>query len=87
MSILHADTLYRVQRDLDTNDPKTVPTLHVLFHRAHPITILPFSFPLPLPQGSVSDLRKELIEWIAREALADDLDAAEWILLCCLARV
>ncbi|THV01714.1 hypothetical protein K435DRAFT_775943 [Dendrothele bispora CBS 962.96] len=74
-------------RDLDTHASDAVPTLHVLFHRPHPITILPYTFPLPSPRESISGLRRELIEWIAREALADDIDAAEWVLLCCLARV
>jgi len=32
-------------------------------------------------------LRQELIDWLANEALAGDKVAAEWILLCAIARV
>ncbi|KAF5365678.1 hypothetical protein D9758_003140 [Tetrapyrgos nigripes] len=59
-----------LQHELEVDNPKTVPTLHVLFHK-----------------GSIADLRNEVIEWIAREALADDKEAAEWVLLSCIARV
>ena len=33
------------------------------------------------------EVRTQLIEWIAEEALGGDLDAAEWVLLACIARV
>ncbi|KAL4262935.1 Mini-chromosome maintenance complex-binding protein [Pleurotus pulmonarius] len=60
-----------------------VPTLHVLFSRPVPRTIVPRSFPLQI----TADIRKELIAWISGEALAGDTLAAEWTFLCALARV
>ena len=33
------------------------------------------------------DVRAQLIQWIAEEALGGDHDAAEWVLLACIARV
>ena len=36
---------------------------------------------------SPSEIRSQLIEWIAEEALSGDLAAAEWVLLACIARV
>ncbi len=32
-------------------------------------------------------VREELLDWIADEALGGDRDAAEWVLLACVARV
>ncbi|TFK86067.1 hypothetical protein K466DRAFT_551065 [Polyporus arcularius HHB13444] len=40
----------------------------------------------PVAQDT-ADTRRELISWIAEEALAEDLQAAEWVLLSCIARV
>ncbi|TFY68061.1 hypothetical protein EVJ58_g1224 [Rhodofomes roseus] len=36
---------------------------------------------------SPSDIRSQLIAWIAEEALGGDHDAAKWVLLACIARV
>jgi len=59
-----------------------VPTLHVLFVRDHRLDI--FEAPKsPIEQR----IREELLEWIANEALGGDRDAAEWVLLACVARV
>ena len=60
----------------------TVPTLHVLFVREHRLDI--FEAPKDPIQPHV---REELLEWIADEALGSDRDAAEWVLLACVARV
>ncbi|TDL25050.1 hypothetical protein BD410DRAFT_76463 [Rickenella mellea] len=61
-----------------------VPTIHVLFHRhlstdplAHELSSSPFH----------PSLRDSLIAWIASEALGNDHDAAEWVLLSCIAMV
>ncbi|KAI0710385.1 mini-chromosome maintenance replisome factor-domain-containing protein [Cerioporus squamosus] len=40
----------------------------------------------PVAQDT-ADTRRELINWIAEEALAGDLQAAEWVLFSCIARV
>ena len=59
-----------------------VPTLHVLFVREHRLDI--FGAPIsPIEQH----IREELLEWVANEALGSDRDAAEWVLLACVARV
>ncbi|KAH9925300.1 putative alanine racemase-domain-containing protein [Fomitopsis serialis] len=36
---------------------------------------------------NLSEVRSQLIDWIAEEALDGDRDAAEWVLLACIARV
>jgi hypothetical protein len=59
-----------------------VPTLHVLFVREHRLDIL--EAPMDPIQPHV---REELLDWIADEALGGDRDAAEWVLLACVARV
>jgi Mini-chromosome maintenance replisome factor len=59
-----------------------VPTLHVLFTREHRLDIL------TAPKDAVQPhVREELLTWIADEALGGDRDAAEWVLLTCVARV
>jgi hypothetical protein len=59
-----------------------VPTLHVLFVRECRLDI--FEAPKdPIRQ----QVHEELLEWIATEALGGDRDAAEWVLLTCVARV
>jgi hypothetical protein len=59
-----------------------VPTLHVLFVREDRLNIL------EAPKNSIQQpVREELLDWIANEALGGDRDAAEWVLLTCVARV
>jgi hypothetical protein len=60
----------------------TVPTLHVLFIRMHPLDVLS-----ALKDPIQPHIRDELLDWIADEALGGDRDAAEWVLLACVARV
>ncbi|KAI0807083.1 mini-chromosome maintenance replisome factor-domain-containing protein [Fomes fomentarius] len=79
-----------------------VPTLHVLFTKFHAPSVISRPFPRVVRQArkdhivGVSDeasapdsaqLRAELIEWIAEEALGGDRQAAEWILLSSISRV
>jgi hypothetical protein len=59
-----------------------VPTLHVLFIREHRLDIF-----VALPDPFRPQIREELLSWIAEEALGGDRDAAEWVLLTCVARV
>ncbi|KAI0004499.1 putative alanine racemase-domain-containing protein [Russula compacta] len=66
----------------DSDEPMTVPTLHVLFVREHRLNIL------NAPDDTVErHIREELLDWVADEALGGDRDAAEWVLLACVARV
>ncbi|KAN0123436.1 Mini-chromosome maintenance replisome factor domain containing protein [Russula decolorans] len=66
----------------DSDEPIIVPTLHVLFVRDDPLNIL------GAPKDPIEqDVREELLDWIADEALGGDRDAAEWVLLACVARV
>lgn len=59
-----------------------MPTLHVLFAREHRLDIL------EAPEDPIQrQVREELLDWIADEALGGDRDAAEWVLLACVARV
>ncbi|KAL5490150.1 hypothetical protein ACEPAI_4983 [Sanghuangporus weigelae] len=63
-----------------------VPTLHVLFHRALPKTMVPVR--TYGTEGQIASIvRDDLINWTASEALGGDHDAAEWILLSCLSSV
>jgi len=72
--------------DIEQLAPTFVPTLHVLFSRPLPVTIIPQCYPA-IPASDMDGLRQELIDWLANEALAGDKVAAEWILLCAIARV
>ncbi|KAF8626177.1 hypothetical protein AX15_005063 [Amanita polypyramis BW_CC] len=72
--------------DTELATPIVVPTLHVLFSTPLPITIIPQSHPT-IVAPDAKELRDELITWLADEALAGDKAAAEWILLCTIARV
>ncbi|TRM59431.1 hypothetical protein BD626DRAFT_462490 [Schizophyllum amplum] len=67
--------------------PPLVPTLHVLFSQPLPPTIIPRVFPYAPSSSSVQDLRSELVSWLADEALGGDRFAAEWVLLCAMAKV
>ncbi|KAK0448360.1 uncharacterized protein EV420DRAFT_1567556 [Desarmillaria tabescens] len=75
--------LRRLHTDLDGSTSTLVPTLHVLFSRPVSSTVMPRS----VASDFDTNLRSELISWIAHEGLAGDLEAAEWVLLCCIARV
>ena len=68
-------------------EPIQVPTLHVLFSTPIPTTIVPRIFPEPSLLPGVNALREQVITWIADEGLAGDRIAAEWVLLCAIARV
>ncbi|KAG7452905.1 uncharacterized protein BT62DRAFT_925445 [Guyanagaster necrorhizus] len=80
VGILSSESLHT---DLDGSTSTLVPTLHVLFSRPVSSTVIPHNVASNLD----ADLRSELIDWIAHEGLAGDREAAEWVLLCCLARV
>ncbi|KAL5533277.1 hypothetical protein ACEPAF_5053 [Sanghuangporus sanghuang] len=65
---------------------ESVPTLHVVFHRALPKTMVPVR--TNVTEGQIASIvRDDLISWAASEALGGDRDAAEWILLSCLSSV
>ena len=70
--------------DLELASPPLVPTLHILFFKPIPLTILPRVYPYT---PSIGSLREELITWIAAQGLAGDRLAAEWLLLSSIARV
>ncbi|KIM49017.1 hypothetical protein M413DRAFT_92981 [Hebeloma cylindrosporum] len=76
-----------LQSGFDLPESIHVPTLHVLFSTPIPITIVPRLFPEPSLLPKVNALREEVITWIAEEGLAGDRIAAEWVLLCTIARV
>lgn len=54
-----------------------------IYYEAHRSYVSPSAADL----DGVADLREELIDWIATEALAGDRNVAEWILLSVLGRV
>lgn len=57
--------------------------LHTIFAEKLPPTLINYTFPAVVHASN----RAELIAWIACEALDGDHDAAEWVLLACIARV
>ncbi|GAA6059426.1 hypothetical protein JCM10212_003658 [Sporobolomyces blumeae] len=69
--------------DEASSSQPAVPALHV-------ISALPPSTPIALPPAAESstdeDVRRELVEYLAR-AVGGDLDAAQWILLALVARI
>lgn len=73
--------------ELESPNAIPVPTIHVLFTRPLPLTIVPRVFPYVPPVPPFQKLRDDLISWIADEGLAGDRDAAEWVLLCIIAKV
>ncbi|KAH9951487.1 mini-chromosome maintenance replisome factor-domain-containing protein [Amylocystis lapponica] len=79
------------------DSPVDVPTLHVLFSRTHSHGLLCRRYPRPEAPLSTDGTsatyqtpartRENLIAWIADEALGGDREAADWVLLTCIARV
>ena len=78
--------MVRCALDNENGTSQDVPTLHVLFTKPHASNNLLRQFPSP-PGASDTDIRKELVYWIADEGLGGDRHAAEWVLLSCIARV
>lgn len=72
---------------VETEHHIQVPTLHVIFIRPLPPTVVLRTYPYGPSQNTVDGVRNELIAWIADEALAGDREAAEWVLLTSIARV
>ncbi|TFK99027.1 hypothetical protein BDV98DRAFT_533420 [Pterulicium gracile] len=70
----------------DTEDAPNVPTLHVLFSRPLPDTILPVDSSSSAAANRAS-VRAELIRWIAQKALGGDELVAEKVLLSVIGRV
>ncbi|KAL1683483.1 hypothetical protein EV122DRAFT_273133 [Schizophyllum commune] len=74
--------------DMDPSaEPPVVPTLHVLYSTPVPATVIPRTFPYSPAPSSIEEVRTELISWLANEALGGDHFAAEYVLLCAIARV
>lgn len=74
-----------VSLSLDMDSGEEVPTLHVVYHIVEQATLLSAR---PYSESSFPEqTRQELIAWIASEALAGDLEAAEWVLLSIISRV
>ncbi|CAA7267982.1 unnamed protein product [Cyclocybe aegerita] len=76
-----------VQASLEQPTPSNVVTLHVLFSITIPSSVIPRLFPDSSLIPTIKSLREEIIQWIADEGLAGDRYAAEWVLLCAVARV
>jgi len=73
----------------DFDDPESpsmmVSMLHVLSIPETPSFIIPRTFPASFTPDART-VRNRLIDWIAQEALAGDLDAAEWVLLSAISK-
>jgi hypothetical protein len=72
-------TYFRLSNDLENEEAVDVPTLHVVYTRPEP------TFSASLSESA--QCRDDLLTWLAEEALGGDVDAAEWMLLACIARV
>ncbi|KAF9532404.1 putative alanine racemase-domain-containing protein [Crepidotus variabilis] len=84
VGILNSESFHFNQ---DSEDVPSVPTLHVLFKNPLQRTIIPRSFPEASLKSSIQTVRKDLIQWIACEALDGDVIVAELILLTLLTKV
>ncbi|KAJ7093101.1 putative alanine racemase-domain-containing protein [Mycena epipterygia] len=80
-------TMELMTAEMESPNALPVPTLHVLFSRPLPLTIVPRVFPYTPPASTFQSLRDELISWIATEGLAGDRAVAEWVLLNIIAKV
>jgi hypothetical protein len=69
------------------SEPQNVPTLHVLFTKPLATAVVPRTFPEQFIVSTIKQLRSELLQWIADEALGGDIIAAEWVLLTALSKV
>ncbi|CAL1703945.1 unnamed protein product [Somion occarium] len=82
-------------RNTEFSDQIEVPTLHVLFISPDDYSSVTRSYPSSntsdepstTTSPDVMQVRDQLLNWIAQEALGGDRDAAEWILLMSIARV
>ncbi|KAI0320188.1 mini-chromosome maintenance replisome factor-domain-containing protein [Amylostereum chailletii] len=81
VGILSTEQLHTVDIETEESSPVDVPTLHVLFARPHSLA------PPTSTTVASTDIRDELIAWVADEALGGDRDAAEWIIISSIARV
>jgi hypothetical protein len=72
--------------DAEQDNPVEVPTLHVLFARLLPHSLVSRPFAMA-PTAESEHTRSELIDWIAEESLGGDKHAAEWLLLAIVGRV
>jgi len=79
----HYSPRFRLHSNAELEDAPDVPTVHVLFTKPLPLTIIPRTYPV----SGASTTRKEIITWIANEALGEDEFIAEWVLLSVIGRV
>ncbi|KAJ6618233.1 putative alanine racemase-domain-containing protein [Mycena sp. CBHHK59/15] len=80
-------TMEPMTAELESPNAVVVPTLHVLFSRPLPLTIVPRVYPYSPASSTFQKLREDLISWIADEGLGGDRVAAEWVLLSVIAKV
>ncbi|KZT57345.1 hypothetical protein CALCODRAFT_555422 [Calocera cornea HHB12733] len=72
----------------DEEDDILVPTVHVLFQNHVPTTLVKAAYPMPPARSRSSlEVKDEIVRWLAEGALGGDLLAAEYVLMCCIARV
>ena len=80
--LANGDALRRVPGE-QLGDEVEVPTLHVLYSTSEQNSVITRPYPTP----DILQVREQLLDWIAEEALGGDREAAEWILLSTIARV
>ncbi|KZO89923.1 hypothetical protein CALVIDRAFT_551728 [Calocera viscosa TUFC12733] len=72
----------------DDEDEDLVPSLHVLFQTPLPTTVVKAAYPMPPARSRTRlEVKDEIVKWLAASALRGDLLAAEYVLMCCIARV
>jgi hypothetical protein len=66
-----------------------VPTIHVLFTHPHEQSIFSRPYPLNIAYSeiTITQVRQQLIAWIANTSLGGDHETAQWILLAMIARM
>ena len=75
---------YSAHTEVESEIYTMVPTLHVLYLQMMTPPIGPRD---DILRNDIADIRKQLIDWIASEALGGDTDAAEYILLSSISSV
>ncbi|EJT96772.1 hypothetical protein DACRYDRAFT_119844 [Dacryopinax primogenitus] len=72
----------------DDEQEAELPSLHVVFHSPAQDTLVKAVYPMPPARGrSGAEVKEEIVRYLAETTLGGDMLAAEYVLLCCIARV
>lgn len=77
---------------IDVEADTEAPTIHVLYALLHERSIILRPYPLDTQEDQsnlrmILQIRQKLIDWVADQALGEDKEVAEWVVLHAIARV